>query len=142
MIERREQAVTTHNKILSSELCNVVTIDGYKAANKVLQSVIGDVRPMNEFLEPSDYVDSDHPKVVNRAKILSRGSGDPVVVAKACFEFVRDEIRHSWDFQLNPVTCRASDVLKYGTGYCYAKSHLLAALLRANQYKQACAIKG
>ncbi len=88
---------------------------------------------MNEFLEPSDYIDSDHLEVVNKAKMLSRGSDDPVVVAKACFEFVRDEIRHSWDFQLNPVTCRASDVLKYGTGYCYAKSHLLAALLRANQ---------
>ena len=27
---------------------------------------------------------------------------------------------------------KASDVLKHGTGYCYAKSHLLAALLRAN----------
>jgi len=34
---------------------------------------------------------------------------------------------------MNPVTCRASDVLRHKTGYCYAKSHLLAALLRANQ---------
>ena len=33
---------------------------------------------------------------------------------------------------MNPVTCKASDVLIHGTGYCYAKSHLLAALLRAN----------
>jgi transglutaminase-like putative cysteine protease len=32
----------------------------------------------------------------------------------------------------NPVTCKASDVLIHRTGYCYAKSHLLAALLRAN----------
>jgi hypothetical protein len=40
---------------------------------------------------------------------------------------------HSRDYQMNPVTCRASDVLKYRTGYCFAKSHLLAALLRANQ---------
>jgi hypothetical protein len=30
------------------------------------------------------------------------------------------------------LTCKASDVLAHGTGYCYAKSHLLAALLRAN----------
>ena len=64
---------------------------------------------------------------------LSDGLNDPVEVARACFEFVRDQIKHSWDFQLNPVTCRASDVLKHGTGYCYAKSHLLAALLRANR---------
>ncbi|MEN6610121.1 MAG: transglutaminase family protein [Methanoregulaceae archaeon] len=45
---------------------------------------------------------------------------------------MRDKIRHSGDHQLNPVTLRASGVLKYRTGYCYAKSHLLAALLRAN----------
>ncbi len=36
------------------------------------------------------------------------------------------------DYELDAVTCTAPDVLKYGTGYCYAKSHLLAALLRAN----------
>ena len=34
---------------------------------------------------------------------------------------------------MDPVTCRASDVLKHGTGFCFAKSHLLAALLRANR---------
>jgi len=54
-------------------------------------------------------------------------------IAKACFEWVRDNICHSFDFQMNPVTCRASDVLQHKTGYCFAKSHLLAALLRANQ---------
>ena len=32
----------------------------------------------------------------------------------------------------NPVTLKASEVLQHGTGFCYAKSHLLAALLRAN----------
>lgn len=91
------------------------------------------INAMNEFLEPGKHIDSDHPEVAKRAIALSNGLDDPVEVARACFEFVRDEIRHSWDFQLNPVTCRASDVLKYGTGYCYAKSHLLAALLRANR---------
>lgn len=88
---------------------------------------------MNEFLKPGKYVDSDHPEVVRKALALSSGVGDRVEIARACFEFVRDEIKHSWDYQLNPVTCSASEVLKYGTGYCYAKSHLLAALLRANQ---------
>jgi transglutaminase-like putative cysteine protease len=34
---------------------------------------------------------------------------------------------------MNPVTCKASDVLQHKTGYCFAKSHLLAALLRANR---------
>ena len=63
---------------------------------------------------------------------LSEGILTQIEVAKFCFEWVRDEIRHSHDYQDNNVTCRASDVLLEGTGYCYAKSHLLAALLRAN----------
>jgi transglutaminase-like putative cysteine protease len=46
------------------------------------------------------------------------------------FEFVRDKIAHSWDIQSRRVTARASEVLRYGEGICYAKSHLLAALLR------------
>ena len=88
---------------------------------------------MNEYLKPGKYVDSDHPDVVKKALALSAGVDEPQEIARACFEFVRDEIKHSWDYKLNPVTCKASDVLKHGTGYCYAKSHLLAALLRANQ---------
>jgi transglutaminase-like putative cysteine protease len=46
---------------------------------------------------------------------------------------VRDQICHGLDFKLNPISCKASEVLKHGTGYCYAKSHLLAVLLRANK---------
>lgn len=88
---------------------------------------------MKDFLKSSKYVNSDHPEVMKKAHALSCGTDDPVEIAKTCFEFVRDEIKHSWDYQLNPVTCSASDVLKHGTGYCYAKSHLLAALLRANR---------
>jgi transglutaminase-like putative cysteine protease len=50
---------------------------------------------------------------------------------KTAFEFVRDEIAHSWDIQGNRVTCQASDVLAYQEGICYAKSNLLASLLRS-----------
>lgn len=31
--------------------------------------------------------------------------------AKVAFEFVRDEISHSWDIQSKRITCNASDVL-------------------------------
>ncbi|MEL6348418.1 MAG: transglutaminase family protein [Myxococcota bacterium] len=57
---------------------------------------------------------------------------DPVQTAARCFRFVRDEIAHSVDINAEKVTCSASEVLREGHGYCYAKSHLLAALLRAN----------
>jgi len=87
---------------------------------------------MQRYLSASTYIDFDTPDVRASARRLAEGRASEEEVARACFEFVRDEIRHSVDFKLNPVTCKASDVLRHGTGYCYAKSHLLAALLRAN----------
>ena len=77
-------------------------------------------------------IDHGHPAIRRLAAELADGTTDVEQVAERCFEWVRDRIRHSVDYQMNPVTCRASDVLLHGTGYCYAKSHLLAALLRAN----------
>ena len=84
------------------------------------------------YLSSSYYIDFDHPRVARKAQQLASEHHNELGLAKACFEFVRDEIQHSWDFRKNPVTCKASDALIHGTGYCYAKSHLLAALLRAN----------
>lgn len=87
---------------------------------------------MNNFLQPGPHIDSDHPAIRAKAAELAAGLEGDAAIAAACFQFVRDHIRHSGDYRQNPVTCRASDVLAHGTGYCYAKSHLLAALLRAN----------
>lgn len=87
---------------------------------------------MNTYLQSSEYIDWQHSEVLALAKQLASGAVNEADIAQKCFEFVRDNIKHSWDYQLNPVTCKASDVLKHGTGYCYAKSHLLAALLRVN----------
>ena len=87
---------------------------------------------MNPYLASSEYIDWQQQHVAKAAEELARGCASEEALAKKCFEFVRDTVRHSWDFKLNPVTCRASDVLRHGTGFCYAKSHLLAALLRAN----------
>lgn len=87
---------------------------------------------MKQYLTASKYIDFDHPSVSTRAASLAEGASSQLELVKRCFEFVRDEIKHSSDFMLNPVTCKASDVLQHKTGYCYAKSHLLAALLRAN----------
>ena len=83
------------------------------------------------FLESCEIIDFGSPEIERVATEL-RGEGF-TGTARRCFEFVRDEIKHSSDHELNPVTCRASDVLAHRTGYCYAKSHLLCALLRANK---------
>lgn len=89
-------------------------------------------KDLKPYLVHCKYVDWQHTEVYNKAKLLTEGLAEELDIVKACFEYVRDEIKHSWDFKRSPTTCKASDVLKHGTGYCYAKSHLLAALLRAN----------
>lgn len=87
---------------------------------------------MKSYLQDSVYINWKAPQILSKARELRGGSNNKDLIAKSCFYFVRDEIKHSWDYELNPVTCKASEVLEHGTGYCYAKSHLLAALLRAN----------
>jgi transglutaminase-like putative cysteine protease len=87
---------------------------------------------MNPYLRSTPVIDWEHASVVAQARMLRASSTDPIEIARRCFEWVRDEIRHSGDYRLHVITCRASEVLQAGSGYCYAKSHLLAALLRAN----------
>ncbi len=88
---------------------------------------------MEEYLQVTEIIDWQHPEIIKCSQKIASGHKTPAAIAKACFEWVRDNICHSFDFQMNPVTCRASDVLQHKTGYCFSKSHLLAALLRANQ---------
>jgi transglutaminase-like putative cysteine protease len=87
---------------------------------------------MEEYLQSSEIIDWNHPAILALSQTIASEHQTSEAIAKACFEWVRDEIHHSYDYQMNPITCRASDVLQHKTGYCYAKSHLLAALLRAN----------
>lgn len=84
------------------------------------------------YLASTQFIDWKTTAVQQRAKTITHGAQNEHEIIDRCFRFVRDEIKHSLDFALNPVTCKASDVLLHGTGFCYAKSHLLAALLRAN----------
>ena len=85
----------------------------------------------DEYLGSCEIIDATEPTIADCAKRNAGSSVEETVLN--CFQYVRDQIKHSSDFKMNPVTCRASDVLKFQTGYCYAKSHLLCALLRANQ---------
>ncbi len=95
---------------------------------------------MTPYLASSASIDWKTPAVHALARQLAveAGSGDEAI-ARRCFEFVRDEIRHSWDYRSGPVTLRASEVLAHRTGYCCAKSHLLAegsALTRHSTIEQ------
>lgn len=85
----------------------------------------------DRYLEDTIVVDWQTPTVLEKARDLVEGADDEAARVRALFHFVRDEISHSFDVETDVVTCNASHVLKQGTGLCYAKSHLLAALLRS-----------
>lgn len=86
----------------------------------------------NDYLASTEVIDADHPAVRQQAAVLVEGVANEVDKARRLFEWVRDTIPHTNDIGGEVVTCSASEVLEHGTGICYAKSHLLAALCRAS----------
>ncbi|MGW1839660.1 transglutaminase-like domain-containing protein [Streptomyces sp. NPDC002067] len=93
--------------------------------------LIQDTPEISAYLAVSEAIDHDHPLVRATATLLRAEATDAYTYAKAAFEFVRDTVPHSHDADDPRVTWRASDVLARRTGICFAKSHALAALLRA-----------
>lgn len=75
-------------------------------------------------------IDTGHPLVRAKiAEIVSKTHSDEEEI-EAAFNFVRDDIHHNFDTGEQVVTVKASDALQHKAGICFAKSHLLAALLR------------
>jgi transglutaminase-like putative cysteine protease len=89
-------------------------------------------RSADPYLRATAVIDWARPDVLALARDLSEGLDDPIEIARRCFEWVRDEIPHTMDAGHEAVTYRASEVLRERTGFCFAKSHLLVGLLRAN----------
>jgi transglutaminase-like putative cysteine protease len=86
---------------------------------------------VGDYLRCSDIVDYDDPVVAELGDLVA--GGDDAVVLHRAFELVRDQFPHSFDLGAEEgIACSASDVVRIGHGLCYAKSHLLAALLRYN----------
>ncbi|MGW2282483.1 transglutaminase-like domain-containing protein [Streptomyces sp. NPDC001770] len=83
------------------------------------------------YLAADEAIDHQHPYVTGTAQRLGAGTSDAYAYAEAAFTFVRDAIPHSVDSGDLRVAWRASDVLATRNGICHAKSHALAALLRA-----------
>ncbi len=84
---------------------------------------------LKEYTRSSQWVDYETPQIQKKALELSQDLDGPEMVENI-YNFVRDEIDHSMDASQDMVTFKASEVLKEGHGICFAKSNLLAALLR------------
>lgn len=82
-------------------------------------------------LGEDEVVETTHPAVMALAAELGAGSVSAEEFAERAFAWVRDEVHHSYDVGDPRVTVTASEVLEQRVGLCYAKSHLLTAVLRA-----------
>lgn len=93
------------------------------------------VEPMQrsapEFLGADSIIEAGHPEVVALARRLRAERPTDRTFARVAFEWVRDEVAHAGDARDPRVTLSASEVLQERVGLCFAKSHLLAALLRS-----------
>lgn len=85
---------------------------------------------MDEYLKKDDVVNYENVNIIQLADSLWSNADSDVEYIKKAYEFVRDNISHSADINEDMLTCFASEVLAEGHGICFAKSHLLAALLR------------
>lgn len=72
----------------------------------------------------------DTPLVQAKIKEIEAKASTPEDKARLAFEFARDGIQHSFDTKSKAVTISAEDALARREGICFAKSHVLATLLR------------
>lgn len=85
---------------------------------------------LSDYLKEDDVIDYSDESITQLADELYKKAYSETEYIKAAFEFVRDDVSHSADINEDMITCSASEVLRAGHGICFAKSHLLAALLR------------
>ncbi|MBX3281876.1 MAG: transglutaminase family protein [Acidobacteria bacterium] len=86
---------------------------------------------LNDYLEEvPPIVEFSSPAVRETIAGIEARASTPRERAKLAFEFARDEIAHSFDTNSEVITIGAEDAIKRKEGICFAKSHVLAALLR------------
>ncbi|SFY08149.1 Transglutaminase-like superfamily protein [Streptomyces atratus] len=93
--------------------------------------LIQQVPEISACLAADEAIDHEHPLVQETVAELHGDTTDAYAYADAAYVFVRDTIAHSADSGDMRVAWRASDVLATRNGIWHAKSHALAALLRA-----------
>lgn len=83
-------------------------------------------------LEPTYFIDSDHPRVREYAARIVQGIDEPAEQARALFLTVRDGFPYDpYKLDLRRESMRASEVLLRPRAYCVEKAIVLAAALRA-----------
>lgn len=85
----------------------------------------------SEFLQPTYFLDFDHPAVAAYALETTANKSTPEEKAVALFYRVRDEFAYwPYDIDIRPPAMKASSVLGKRSSYCAQKAILMAACCR------------
>lgn len=95
--------------------------------------VVPYIDDITKYLARDNVINFEHEAIKKLSDSLFVQAEDELAYIKSAYEFVRDGIAHSADAGEDIITCSASEVLKAGHGICFAKSHLLVALLRCKE---------
>ncbi|WP_181697204.1 transglutaminase family protein [Nocardia sp. GTS18] len=95
------------------------------------QTWVPEAQNPQAYLDGDSIIQLDDDAVTAIVRDLRRNAPDDVDFARAAFDWVRDEVDHSYDVQDPRVTLTAGEVARERVGLCYAKSHLLTAILRS-----------
>jgi len=87
---------------------------------------------LDAYLQPTEFLDADHPAVVAYAERATVGATGDAERASLLFRAVRDGIRYDpYSVSGNPADYRASHIAGVGAAYCVPKAVLLGASARA-----------
>ena len=87
---------------------------------------------LQAYLQPTTFVDSDHPAVIAFARRAGGESGTDLERAVRLYYAVRDEFRYDpYGVEMTEMGMKGSSVLARGNGFCITKGALMAAACRA-----------
>jgi len=88
---------------------------------------VQDVSALTDFLEPESFIQSDHPRIIRQAKLITDNIQDDSSKAMALVEWVYKNIEKDFEVSLPS----AVEVLRIRRGDCNEHSALFTALARA-----------
>lgn len=86
-----------------------------------------------DYLQDAAFLEYGSTVIQSLAEELKVGTQSQIEYISKAYEYVRDQIAHSADIMEDALTFTALEVLAAKHGTCFAKSNLLAALLRAQR---------
>ena len=124
----------THGPSDDAELVRLAGLLAGSARGVMLSAAAGqDVeKRLEPYLRPTEFIDFEDGNVASVARSIKSSASGRRNLVKRTFEYVRDQVSHSYDAGLRTPAAKASEVLQAGGGICWGKANLLAALLRAN----------